>query len=381
MIWTWFDNITVTEIVLLSVLLAGWIYQMYFFLRFMRPFRANKEISEQCNLPGVSVIICAHNEADNLSNYLRAILLQDYPLYEVIVVDDGSMDMTRLVVERYHQTDDRVHCTFVPTDARVMSTKKLGITLAAKAAKYDYLLLTDADCVPASNQWIKKMVAPFIANPKTEIVLGYGAYFENKTILNRIIEYDTIFNAMHFLGCARSHRPYMGVGRNLAYKKEMFFRTGGFSDQMTTRSGDDDLLVNKVANRENTAVVTDAEAATWSVPKKTFVEWWMQKKRHLSVSNHYTLRSRLHLGWEPLTRGVFYVALVITLIVGGWLARAIAFVLWLLRLLIQAVCVNVQAHTWKHKGFSIGLILWDIVLPICNFAILSRRKNYTIQHW
>ena len=353
----------------------------------MRPHRTQRkralstDPTDAATKPGVSVLICAHNEAENLTDYLQSVLLQDYPTFEVIVVDDGSMDNTRSIMEQYHRQDSRIHLTFVPAEARVMSTKKLGITLAAKAAKYDYLVLTDADCQPASKNWLSRMVAPFIANPETEIVLGYGAYFEKPTLLNRLIQYDTLFNALHFLGRARSRMPYMGVGRNLAYKKDLFFRSGGFTDQMTVRSGDDDLFINKVATRRNTAIVVHPEATTWSIAKPNWEEWWLQKRRHLSVSPMYNTRSKLHLSLEPVTRGLFYLVLILTFVLGSFWVQITAAVLWFTRILTQALCLNINAYRLRQRGFSLGLIVWDIVLPILTFTIMSRRKNYIVQHW
>ena len=194
--------------------------QLYFYLRYMtgalRAIQKAKNVSAtEAGAEGCSVIICARNEKYNLENYLKTLLVQDYPLFEVIIVDDESEDGTREVIERYMNIDSRVRMTFVPKNARVGSSKKLALTLGAKAAKYNYLLLTDADCRPESTMWIREMMNGF-ANPKTDVVLGFGAYFQEKNALNRLIQFDTFFNGLHYLGAAVCGHPYMGVGRNLA---------------------------------------------------------------------------------------------------------------------------------------------------------------------
>ena len=330
------------------------------------------------------MILCAHNESENLSHYLQALLTQDYPTYEVIVVDDGSEDSTREVVERYMTQDPRVHMTFVPYGARVGSTKKLALTLAAKAAQYEYLLLTDADCVPESNRWISEMMSGFeeVQGDKVQgtkdIVLGFSPYFEEKGFVNRLVRFDTLFNGLHYLGAALCGHPYMGVGRNLAYRKSLFFESGGFTHLMTNRAGDDDLFVNHVATKQNTAVVVNPEAYTWSLSKKTIKEWWQQKRRHLSVSPNYKPVTKFRLTLEPLTRGLFYAAVLAAVVGYGFqVTGLIALGLFLLRWIIQTAIINISARRMGLKRFGMLSVLWfDISLPLVNLWMILVPKKY-----
>ncbi len=409
-----FSSLHIVDYILLGSLLLLFVLQMYFYIRYLaapaRKIRRDKKTNDQMvndqmvNAPGVTVILAAHNESYNLSQYLQALLSQDYPLYEVIVVDDGSEDSTRDVVERYMTSDPRLKMSFVPYGARVRSTKKLAITLAAKAAKYDYLLLTDADCVPESSHWISEMMSGFQLSTvkngvnralaaensqlstvnsqlSTDIVLGFGAYFMHRSHLNRLIQFDTLFNGLHYLGAALCGHPYMGVGRNLAYKKSLFFESGGFSHLMTTRAGDDDLFVNHVATRTNTSVVISRESLTWSPSKRTFKEWWQQKRRHLSVSPQYRTSTKFRLAFEPLTRGLFYVTLIGALVYYFLYASYIvplyiALGLFLLRWIVQTVILNTSARRLGLKSFNMFSILWfDIVLPLINLWMLLVPKK------
>ena len=384
-------HFNIVEWTLLGILGVLFLIQLYWYSRYMaavaRKIRRDKK-SQISNLKsqiaeGVTVVLCAHNESENLSNYLQALLTQDYPTYEVIVVDDGSEDSTREIVERYMTHDPRVHMTFVPYGARVGSTKKLALTLAAKAAKYDYLLLTDADCVPESNQWIRSMMSGFAS--EKDIVLGYGAYFEEKGFINRLVRYDTLFNGLHYLGAALCGHPYMGVGRNLAYRKSLFFESGGFTHLMTNRAGDDDLFINHVATKQNTAVAVNSEAYTWSLSKKTLKEWWQQKRRHLSVSPNYKPVTKFRLTLEPLTRGLFYAAVLGTLIYQLPITNyqyailpLIAVGLFLLRWIIQTAIINISARRMGLKRFSMCTVLgFDILLPLINLWMLIIPKKQT----
>ena len=392
-------DLNIVDWILLSSLLGVFLAQVYFYARYMcapaRRIRKDKkaksqEQSDESKTPGVSVVLAAHNESYNLSQYLQALLTQDWPEYEVIVVDDGSEDDTRAIVESYMVRDPRVHMTFVPYGARVLSTKKLAITLAAKAAKYDYLLLTDADCVPESNQWIREMMKGF---EKADVILGFGAYFWEKGHINRLVRYDTLFNGLHYLGAALCGHPYMGVGRNLAYRKSLFFESGGFTHQMTNRAGDDDLFVNHVATKQNTAVVLSRESFTWSPAKKTLKEWWQQKRRHISVSPSYRQSTQVRLTLEPLTRGLFYVLVLVVLIRFGWSIKGIetilhpsihdiimvgtALLLFFVRWILQTSILNTSARRMGQKRFSMFTVLWfDIVLPLVNLwmLVVPRRR-------
>jgi len=388
------------DYILLGALAFLFFAQVYFYARYMaapaRKIRRDKKspiTNDQSPIAeGVSVILCAHNESYNLSQYLQSLLTQDYPEYEVIVVDDGSEDDTRAVIERYMTRDPRLHMTFVPYGARVGSTKKLALTLAAKAAQYDYLLLTDADCRPESNQWIREMMKGFqspITNQQSpiSIVLGFGAYFYDKGHLNRLVRFDTLFNGLHYLGAALCGHPYMGVGRNLAYRKDFFFESGGFTHLMANRAGDDDLFVNHVANRENTAVVVSRDSIVWSPAKTTMREWWQQKRRHLSVSPSYRRATQFRLTLEPLSRGLFY-ALVLGILIYQLLITnyqlsiplLAAVGLFLIRWILQTAILNVSAKRMGLHRFNMFTVLWfDIALPLVNLLMLASPKRKTIK--
>ena len=361
------NPLTITLLVIISV---AFIHQIYFYLRYLRlGGKVTSQTDSDVQLPAVSVIVCAHNEYDNLQDYLSILLEQDYPCYEVIVVDDSSEDGSDLLLERWSRQYGNLYHTFVPRGARVLSNKKLALTIGIKAAHYDYLLLTDADCRPESKHWIREMMKGF-SNEQTELVLGFSPYFEKKGLLNHIIGYDTLFNGLQYMGMARAGKPYMGVGRNLAYKRETFFSVGGFKGLLGNRAGDDDLFVNRIANAANTVVVNNPNSIVWSVPKTTWREWFHQKRRHLSVSPQYRTKSKIQLTLEPLSRGIFYASLLISAIVGNIELISIALALFLLRLLVQLIIINVSARRLNMRGYSLGLIAYDIILPLITLYMM-----------
>lgn len=357
-------------IILLVIIGVVFIHQIYFYLRYLRlGGKVTSQTDSDVQLPAVSVIVCAHNEYDNLQDYLSILLEQDYPCYEVIVVDDSSEDGSDLLLERWSRQYGNLYHTFVPRGARVLSNKKLALTIGIKAAHHDYLLLTDADCRPESKFWIREMMQGF-ANQQTEVVLGFSPYFEKSDLLNHLIGYDTLFNGLQYMGMARAGKPYMGVGRNLAYKRETFFSVGGFKGLLGNRAGDDDLFVNRIANAANTVVVNNPNSIVWSVPKTTWREWFHQKRRHLSVSPQYRTRSKIQVTLEPLSRGIFYSCVLASAIVGSIELISIALALFLLRLLVQLIIINISARRLNMRRYGLGLIAYDIFLPLITLYIM-----------
>lgn len=370
-----FPFLTYLDHCLLGALLIVMVHQCYFYLRYMTKVNRwcrknkNRSLMPDTELPKVSVIVCARNEQTNLQDYLHTLLTQDYPCYEVIVVNDSSEDDTQIILERYAQQCNNLYITFVPAGARVISSKKLALTIGVKAANYDYLLLTDADCRPQSRYWIQEMMQGF-RDEQTEVVLGYGAYFAKNSLLNSLINYDTLFIGMQYLGMAAARHPYMGVGRNLAYKKDTFFRNSGFRGLLGERAGDDDLFVNKVTNHHNTTIICSPDSITWSAPKTSWKEWIHQKRRHLSVSPNYKFSSKLRLGIEPLTRGLFYALIIAIFILGSGWAMCAAYTLLWLRLIMQLCIINTSAHKLGGRLFGIEIVAYDIILPLISLWIL-----------
>lgn len=354
-------------------------YQLYYYVQYINIVCRNNKKDKAGKLnfsqeqPPVSVIICAKDEIDNLRDFLPEILIQEYPEYEVIVVNDGNDEDTNLFLSDLKKVYPHLKSTFVPNGAKNLSTKKLAIALGIKAARHEWLLFTDADCKPDSKKWIASMARNFTEN--TEIVLGYGAYFKEKSLINRLITYDTLFNALQYLGFAKRGKAYMGVGRNLAYKKQLFIDQNGFAGTLNLRSGDDDLMVNKAATKGNTRIETSRDSITWSHPNKSFMSWYYQKERHLSVSSFYTDKSRLSVGLEPFMRGLFYALLIAlvtcSILTSNWILLGAASFLFLIRWMVQTIIINKASQYFGGKLYFFSLLLFDILLPLIVLFILS----------
>lgn len=378
------QRLTAIDYCLMAVLLVVFGIQIYYYSYHFasiikyRKKRDNGIVPFVENLPPVSVIICAKNESENLRQFLPAILEQDYPCFEVIVVNDGSTDETSDLLQELSLTYPNLYRTFVPENANVRSTKKLGLTIGIKAAKFDVLLFTDADCKPASNKWIENMARNFTQS--TEFVLGYGAYMHEKGFMSRLISFDTLFIGMQSLGYALNGHPYMGVGRNMAYRKETFVRMKGFSKSLGIQSGDDDLFVNNGANEYNTRVEISADSVTWSVPKSTYRSWFRQKERHLSTSSFYKADGLLRIGVEVASRGLFYALICAIAILSPWIFGVVAGIVFLMRYAVQLVVVNKVAKQFNERKFYFSLLMFDVVLPLISLYIKIFSKK-SIFRW
>lgn len=294
-------------------------------------FKGYSETPEN-NFP-VSVVISARNEAKNLSEFLPAILTQDYPDYEVILVNDCSYDGSDILLMDMQANYPRLKVVTVTEHDRFKTGKKFALTMGIKAAAHEHMLFTDADCMPASDQWIRLMVRNFDA--QTEMVLGYSPYKKAPGLMNAFIRFETIKTGINYLSAALAGDAYMGIGRNLAYTKSLFFRSKGFASHMHVLSGDDDLFVNQNATPSNVKIEIDANAFTYSQAKITYSGWYRQKKRHMGVGKLYKGKHRAMLTLDALSGFFYYVLLIISFIF--YFEPLLALGLFVLRWIVQLV--------------------------------------------
>lgn len=354
------EGLNLLDWILFGLFITVIIIQMGYYLTiFLKLPRYQHEKKRKSNKP-VSVIVCAKNEVDNLKRFLPKLLEQDYPDFEVIVVNDSSTDETEMLLSEFSSRYEQLRFTTIPPNEKFLHGKKLALTIGIKAAKHDFLLLTDADCYPSSDQWLQKMGSHFTG--KIQIVLGYGKYERKKGFLNSLIRYETVFTAMQYLSFAIKGSPYMGVGRNLAYKKELFFKNKGFAKHYHIASGDDDLFVNETATKENTAVEFSPESHTLSIPETTFRRWIKQKKRHLSAGKYYTPSSKIRIAGELISRMLLYATFITICILSAW--YQVAAIIMAILFAVKLVVFKLNMRRLDEKLLLLLLLLFDPILPL-----------------
>ncbi|MCS6935010.1 MAG: glycosyltransferase [Chitinophagales bacterium] len=348
-------------------------FYVFVFLRlnFVRPVRSLPE-----QMPPVSVIICARNEAANLLRFLKIVLIQQYRQYEVIVVNDRSTDNTDEVLSEYAGRNDNLRVIRIAAGTeKKLPGKKDALLHGVEAAQYDTLVFTDADCRPATTHWLAKLVGCYMHD--TEIVIGYAPYEKRPTFLNKLIRYENMMSAMLYLGFAKAGLPYMGTGRNLSYKKHVIRNFRGFAAKPHLLSGDDDLVVNHAARYSNTEICIDKDAFVYSEAKSTWSEWLQQKKRHLRTAISYKWFHATLLFLFALSQFVFYTDFIwITLRYG--LSLHILSAAFLLLVFKMAVTWRISKKLDNHDLWLI-IPLLDILytgyLLLIFFLLLLRPKD------
>ncbi len=347
----------------LSLLIQLFFYLFYYSRIVFYRNKSHQEIEKE----PVSVIICARNEEENLEKNLPSILTQDYPDYEVIVVNDCSEDESEFVLERLQKKYKHLKTTTIKQDEKFYHSKKLALTIGIKAAKNDLLLLTDADCVTQSNKWIDKMQSNFYG--EKEIVLGYGGYIREKKFINNLIRFDTLFIAIQYLTFAIAKKAYMGVGRNMAYRESLFFKHKGFASHNHIESGDDDLFVNQAKTKKNTTIEISKESITRSIAEKSFGAWFKQKKRHTSTGKLYRFGTKWRLFLENSSRIAYYTLFVLSLI---WFKQFYIYILaaFGFRMIIQLIVYKSAINRLDEKNILISSLLYDFIMPFLSFSFI-----------
>jgi biofilm PGA synthesis N-glycosyltransferase PgaC len=350
---------TYLPVVLFALFLICFVVQLYFPIAKYRSLGSYKSTNElpQTNFP-VSVIISARNEEKNLRENLPLILEQNYKDFEVVVVNDCSYDASDLVLEELKVTYPHLKIVTITEHVRFKTGKKFALTLGIKAAKNEHLVFIDADCRPASADWVTRMAAKFTGD--IQIVLGYSPCYRTGNFLNAIIRFETLKTAINYLSAALNGDAYMGVGRNLAYTKTLFFSAKGFAAHMHVLSGDDDLFVNQNATALNTTIEIHKDAFVYTNAKTTLLSLFRQKRRHMGVGKLYKSRHKNLLTIDAISGLMFYI-----LLIGGLCYNFESFVvalgLFALRWIIQLfIYHNI------FKKLSEARLLW--YLPLFDFV-------------
>lgn len=310
-------NFTLTDIRFIIILGLIWFITAIYFFYYYFPVKRTSQKEKSQVFPPASIIICARDEVLHLEKHLEDWLSQDYPDFEVVVVDDCSADETAYLLVTESKNHPRLK--YVLMDPAVIKNggKKLALTLGIKKAQFEHLVLTDADCIPSSDQWLKHMMAGFTEGKS--VVLGV-APITSKGILGGLIHYENMYTALNYLGMALRGQPYMGVGRSLAYTKTTYNSVGGFSAHYHIPAGDDDLFVQAVANKKNTKVIIEPEAYITSNGPKNFQAYWRQRMRHLWVGKLYKSSVSLKLSILPFFNLLFWIGIFIYFVLSSsWL--------------------------------------------------------------
>ena len=380
------QNFTNIELALAGGFVGFFLIHILFLLVvYMRPYRKLRRKKEIPNTnPPVSIIVYANNDSENLSLHLPFLLTQDYPQYEVIVVNDGLVseieDVLKLLVAKHKN----LYHTYIPDESKYLSRRKLALTVGIKAAKYDVLLFTEADCKPASSKWIGSMMSNY--DEQTEVVLGFCSYGSHKEFFHKMVAYDNLVCGLQCLSSALAHSPYTGNGRNMSYRKEQFFKHKGYSRSLTIHAGDDDLFINEITNRKNTRV----EYSSGSVMERAKIEsysiWKEMKVSRAGTRRFYKGGALFRYRFAS---AIFFLFMILGASVayfgaigGNTILIGVSVLLYLLHFMTKAIIFNKSARMLNQKPLTMWLPLMEIIMPIYNiyasiYRSLRGKNDYT----
>jgi len=333
--------------------------------------------SEKLPTSSISIVISAKNEAENLKRNLPFIFQQEKIDFEVIVIDDHSSDETYKILSEFQKKNSNLKIIQL-ADFTANTGKKIALSKAIELASYEILLFTDADCQPASKMWAYRMLQQLLANASTEVILGFGGFRKKNNFLNRLQNFETITTAIQYFSASLWKSPYMGVGRNLMYKKSLFLEKNGFKNHLDIPSGDDDLFVQEVANKENTQICLHPESFTISNLPTTWKAWFRQKQRHVTTSSRYSLKHQLLLGGLYFNKFIFWLSFVILLFTSLWFYAILGMTI------ITGIVYIIQKPIFKHfeeKRLLLGYPIYNFSLVLFQFCIFIMNLKSTPKHW
>ena len=353
---------------------AAVIQLLYYSLVFGRlAFGKERHYEPDC-YPPVSIVICAKDEAENLKTNLKVVLIQNYPVFEVIIVNDQSTDHTLDVLAEYFQRNDNLRLFNIKEGPKPIAGKKFALKTGVENAKYDIVVVTDADCKPTSAHWLEHLIGGYMSD--TDFVLGYAPIYRGASFLNKLIRYENVMTAMLYFSFARVGMPYMGVGRNMAFRKSAFMNWNSYKDSKELPSGDDDLFVNALANKKNTTTSLHRDSFVYSPAKDTWAAWIHQKIRHSGSGRYYKFKHLLMLSLFPLSTLLLYTTFLVLCIKSFILPVVLivcAFVLFVKYLIHRKVNTKLQ-----QADLSSWIFLLDpmhVIFLFCIFILSLTSSN------
>lgn len=351
-----------------------------------------EEISEE----PVSVIITAHNMAEHLKKKLPLILEQTYGTFEVIVVNDASTDDTEDVLKLFEQKYNNLYHTFTPETAKYVSHKKLALTLGIRAAKYEWLVFTEANCIPIGNDWLKTLSRNFTAD--TNIVIGYTNYLEDddSTWFSRKIIFDRLYTQMYQLYLAQHYRAVQATGCNLAYRKSFFTTHKGFSNHLDLLRGSNELFVNNYADyKEGTKIEMSPDSFIYQTIPNPHRLWREDKVFYMETRRHYEHKFNAHalFNWNTFINYFAWIAYIIA-ITYSFIVNPLSFIPyreWILAGILALIfigwqvlkiCLFHKTTTYVNApNYYLSLLWYELWIPIRNLGIWIKyysmdRRNF-----
>jgi glycosyltransferase involved in cell wall biosynthesis len=349
---------------LLTAFAASTLIQLIYFWGIFAKLSFYKEKRRNPDLPPVSVVITASNQYYDLKTNLEFFLQQEYPDFEVLVVIDNSDDQSAELLEELSRQYENLNIVELHQKLNWFSGRKFPLSLGIKSAMNDLILLSEPTCRPENNYWISEMVSAYL--PNTEMVLGFSS-FATKSGINKWLRFTAFYDALFYLSMALSGFPFKGIGRNLSYSRNLFYRNKGFSSHYVISYGDDELFVNKTATKKNTRIKISTNSRVIYNKKLSFVNWLATEKIRLRIRRSFKLHHRILIRGFSLTSFLFYGLLITALLFHApWMVITAIFAL---RFISQIIVFGFAQKRLQEKKLLLLSPVFEILLILLDFLI------------
>lgn len=357
---------------------------------------ANAIFVDQTAQPGVSILVYAHNQGELLLRNLPTLLEQDYPNFEVTVMDDASLDDSIDILSMMCSRYEHLNYSRITEQVRGMSHRKLAVLLATKGSHHEIIVMTQAQCLPASKKWLQQLVRHF-ANPNTEVVIGPVAYERRSSFLSRFCQFDLFQRLVTLFDISLAIRPYAGWGQNMAFRKSTFYanRSQGFQRHLHIQPGEDDLFVADVVRSNNVVMECQPESLVTDHSTPLFVNWSLDRLNRGFTSRMYSPIPAIIKTLDALTRyltvlpafaliayTLFYVFKVEAPHVTAWTLFGVTLALLLIRLGLIIFTYAAPAKSLKLRPFIMWPIFCDLYMPLVDAwfrcKALLRKKSFGV---
>jgi glycosyltransferase involved in cell wall biosynthesis len=363
-------------LVLFYVFVAFTGIQIIYYLTFSSIlFKKKKQIKNYLEHP-ISVIIFAKNKGKELQKYLPYILEQEYKKFEIILINNASSDDTDEILESFKEKHSNLKIIDVENNEAFWGKKKYALTLGIKAAKYNNLLFTDADCKPVSKKWISEMSSVF--SEKRTIVLAYSKFKKENTLLNILARYKNLLTSIQYFSYTKIDSPYMAVRRNMGYNKSEFFKVKGFINHMHIKQGEDDLFIQDAANKENTTLCIHKNSFIEVKPPTSFFNWFQEIIVNNSTQKHYKVHHKIYLQLFLFTKFFTYILSIILFFFYPW---KIILAILLTYFFIQFLVIGFSSKKLKEPQITYFLPFLEIGLLLFHFSIFITNLISKPNNW
>ncbi len=371
------------EWILFGTLCLCFMMEMFFFIfLYKKPYSYERKRATQIipdrELPPLSVIITSKNDSENLEKNLPFILEQDYPIFEVVVVNNASTDDTDMILNKLQLQYPRLYHTFVPTEAENINGKKRALTIGIKAAKYEHLVFTEPHCQPSSSQWLKAYGEAYVQGH--DIILGISKFNIDKRVRTRtFILYENLIHTLQYIAMAIRKKPFMANGENMGYRKQHFFENKGFSSILHIEGGEDNVFINKTAKKKKTGVILSSESIINSSIIDNYSTWRILSDNYRHTKQFYKGVRSIVFDWEIFFTCFFYITYFLSTIIGiascQYVLIAIPTLFFFIRIFTKLYIVNQTAKWLGLQKYNLNILFLDILHAVKKPSFSFFKKN------